>query len=218
VSRLIGSFRVDDSARTTSIRIADGVNDLLGIGKLRYSLYVARDGKAYPCANRANGSLIEPIDSSSVNLFAVVQDSCVTAVRITRARLAVDDQYLNRLLAHSAFETSSYDSLVVVSRLVAAEHPGARALMFSAMQESYRVALRNGIQFAVAATRASLVPSFSRVGWVASGVTYKEEIAGEMHVLVLAMRDRRHFQSVGSILLNELDSFEREEVVMEPLA
>jgi hypothetical protein len=63
-----------------------------------------------------------------------------------------------------------------------------------------------------------LVPSFSRIGWVASGATYKEEIAGEMHVLVLALRDRRHFQSVRSILLNELDSFEREVVAMEPSA
>lgn len=215
MTNLVGSFLVDNGRRD-DVRIAESARDLLAIGKLRYSLYVARDGKSYPSADRQTGCFIEPIDSCSLNIFGVADGACVTAIRITKAHLAVDDQYLRRMLMHSSFETSSYDSLAVVSRLVAAEHPEARALMLSTMQEGYRLALRNGIQFAVAATRSSLVPFFSRIGWIASGKTYKEEIAGEMHVLTLPVRDRDHLQSSNSIFLNELDSFEHEDVAMEP--
>jgi hypothetical protein len=215
MSDLVGHFLVDNDFQP-SIRIAKDPEDLRKIGALRYSLYVARDGKAYPYADRSNESLIEPVDSRSLNIFGLSDGACVTAIRITKAPLAVDDRYLRRLLTHSPFDTLSYDSLAIVSRLVAAKQPEARTLMLSVINEGYRVALRNGIKFAVAATRSTLVPFFSRIGWIASGITYAEEIAGEMHVLVLPIRDRRHLKSSNSILLNEFDSFERNDVVMEP--
>jgi predicted GNAT family N-acyltransferase len=117
------------------------------------------------------------------------------------------------LLRHSSFDTSSYDSLAIVSRLAAAEHPESRALMTSALREAYRLGLRNGIEVAVAATRRYLVPFFGRFGWVPSGQIYEEAIAGEMHVLALHLRNRAHLQVTHSILLELLEEFESDETM-----
>jgi hypothetical protein len=211
--RFAGLFRIESDYRpeSNSIAIAENADDLRKIGALRYSLYVDRDGKAYPSADRQSESFIEPIDSCSLNLFGVTDGACVTAVRITKARLAVEDEYLHRLLRHSSFDPSSYDSLAVVSRLAAAEHPESRVLMISALREAYRLALRNDIEVAVAATRHYLVPFFGRLGWVPSEQVYKEAIAGEMHVLTLHLRNRAHLQSTHSVLLDLLDEFESDE-------
>jgi hypothetical protein len=213
--RYAGLFRIDGryQPKSNSIFIAESGDDLRRIGALRYSLYIDRDRKAYPSADRQTVCFIEPIDSCSLNLFGVAGGSCVTAVRVTKARLATEDEYLHRLLRNSSFDTCSYDSLAVVSRLAAAEHPESRALMTSALREAYRLALRNGIEFAVAATRHYLVPFFGRMGWAPSGQIYREAIAGEMHVLTLRLRDRAHLQSAHSIFLDLLDEFESEETI-----
>jgi len=213
VRRRVGSFLIDDDVSANaskSVLIAESADDLRKIGELRYSLYVERDGKAYPCADRDHACLIEPIDHDSLNLFGLIQDSCVSTLRITRAHLAVEDEYLHRLLANSPFDSSSYDKVLVASRL--ASHPNAdsHALMLSVIRESYRIALRNGIAFTVAATRTSLLPFFTRLGFVPSGQTYSETVAGKMNVVVLDMYDRRQLESVQSIFLDPLDEFESE--------
>jgi hypothetical protein len=215
VSRSIGSFRIDDMSRlaSKSIRVAENAEDLWKIGELRYSLYVERDKKAYPGADRTNRCFIEAIDYKSLNIFGISDGDCLTATRITRANLATEDPYLRRLLAHSPINAVPVDRIAVVSRLVAAEHPRSRPLLTSALREAYRVGLRNGINFAVAATRPSLVHFFERFGWAASGRAYTEEIAGEMRVVALKLRDRAHLQSSNAILLDLLDEFEREEIV-----
>jgi len=163
MSHWVGSFLIDEGAPpkiSKSILIAESADDLRTIGELRYSLYIDRDRKAYPCADHRNGCFVEPVDQSSLNIFDVSEGACVTAIRLTKAHLAVDDQYLRRLLAHSPFDASSCDRLTVVSRLVAAEHAEARSLMMSA--------------------RPSPVPFFTPLGFVSSGHSYAEAIGGEM--------------------------------------
>lgn len=214
MSRAVGSFLIDHCQRLSAnhqVRIAETHQDLQRIGRLRYSLFVAKDGKSYPCADHENQCFIEPIDHKSLNICGVNDSTCLTAIRLTRAQIALEDDYLQRLLNHSPFDASRYGRLTVVSRLVAARHKDAKPLMVGAMREGYRVALANGIAFAVAATRPSLVPFFSRMGFVASGVSYVEAIAGEMCVVVLDLHDRAHFTAVGSIFREVLDEFEPEE-------
>lgn len=212
MSRTIGSFRIDEKPRNTSVLIAESAHDLLKIGKLRYSLYVARDGKSYPYADRASASLLEPVDANSLNLFGLIQDSCCTAMRVTKARVAVQDEYLNRLLANAPFDATSYDKLMVVSRLTTSPGAESRALMLSVIRESYRIALRNGIAFTAIATRASLLPFFARLGFVHTGQTYSEAIAGEMHVVVLDLLNRSHLESVHSIFVDVLNELEKEQM------
>jgi predicted GNAT family N-acyltransferase len=206
-SHAVGSF-VYDRVRTQGVSVAETAEDLNRIGALRYALYVARDKKSYPDADHHNHSLIEAIDHRSLNVFGEHEGECLTAIRLTKARLATDDRYLHRLLENSTFDEAVYDTLAVVSRLTAAEHAKARPLMISAMREAYRVALRNEIKLAVAATRQALVPFFIRLGWVSSGKSYAESIAGEMHILVLDLHDRSTLNSECPIFLDLLDAFE----------
>jgi predicted GNAT family N-acyltransferase len=208
--RHIGSFEVDGTATgDAGIRIADTGEDLRKIGALRYSLFVARDRKAYPAADHDRRCFIEHIDHESLNILGETSGGCcLSAIRLTRAETALRDDYLRRLLSHSPFDAAGYPRLTVVSRLTAADDRDAKPLMLGVMREGYRVALANGIDFAVAATRSALVPLFQRVGFVATGTTYVETVAGEMIVLALDVRDRVHLGAVGSIFLDVLDQSE----------
>jgi hypothetical protein len=52
-----------------SVSIAQTAEDLRKIGELRYSLYIERDRKAYGRADHESRCFLEPIDSSSLNIF-----------------------------------------------------------------------------------------------------------------------------------------------------
>jgi hypothetical protein len=85
------------TAPISSIRLAETGEELLQIGRLRYALFVERDGKPYRHADPARRVFLEPIDDCSLNFFATIGNDCVAAVRLTRALDTPCDGQLSRL-------------------------------------------------------------------------------------------------------------------------
>jgi hypothetical protein len=205
MSHLVGSFRISGD-HEHGVQIVQNAEELWKIGELRYSLYVARDLKAYPEADHVNQCFLEPVDGLSLNLFGAVDERCLTALRLTKAHLALEDKYLRRVLKNSPIGPARYDELVLASRLVSRHRAEARLLLAPILRESYRLSFLNGINFCVQATRRSLVPFFTRMGFKICGTTYSEEIAGELNVLLLDFRDRETLSASNSLFLDLLSN------------
>jgi hypothetical protein len=85
------------------------------------------------------------------------------------------------------------------------------------IRESYRISSRNGIAYTVIATRNALVRFFLNLGFLPSGKSFIETIAGELHVLVLDMFNQKHLESVQSTFVDLLEEFKKEQK-MEAIA
>jgi predicted GNAT family N-acyltransferase len=200
-----GSLLDADTESKNRVSIVTTLEELREIGELRYAMYVERDKKAYPFADSQSRCFLEPIDNRSLNLFAAVAGRCLAGLRLTKATLAMEDEYLSRLLAHSPIKPSEYEKVVVASRLVVGTEIHARLQTAVLLQETYRLSLLNGAETGVISTRLALVPFFTRMGFVAYGNTYTEQIAGELAVLRFDFRNR---ESLASIFVQIRDAVE----------
>jgi hypothetical protein len=196
-----------DTKASRPISFAKSPIEMQEVGRLRYSRYVERDKKAYHCVDHENKWFLETVDYKSLNLF-ISSETCLTAARITKARFALKDEFLARLLQNTPIDPSKYDRLVVVSRLVSADRPEARLLVPTIVQECYRVSLVSGIRFATIATRRALVPFFTKLGFVECGKHYTESVAGEMNVLTMDLWDRNILSRTGSIFLPVFEAYQ----------
>jgi hypothetical protein len=196
----------EKSNNPNHISIVTTSDDLRKVGALRYSMYVERDRKPYPYADTVNRRFLEPIDLRSLNLMALVDGNCVAAIRLTRAADNLADEYLSRLLSQISFDSSELKDIVVCSRLVVASGTQARLHTAALLQEAYRLSLLNGATMGVMSTRPSLIPFFTRMGFVAYGSTYIEKAAGELAVLHLKLWDRKALAAASSIFLDVYDA------------
>lgn len=173
------------------ISIVTTSHDLRKVGALRYSMYVERDKKVYAHVDPSKQCFLEPVDLASLNLIASESGECLAGLRLTKAREALKDVHLSRLLANTPIASSEFDNVVVSSRFVVAKTVHARLQTDALLKEAYRVSLLNGAATGIIATRLALVPFFIRIGFVAYGTTYVEQIAGELAVLRFDFRKRQ---------------------------
>jgi predicted GNAT family N-acyltransferase len=187
----------------TILKTSEG---LTKIGALRYSMYIEQDKKPYAHADSSKRCFLEPIDLRSVNLAATVRGECIAGLRLTKARDALDDEYLFRLLSHTPFSPADYDKVVVCSRLVLANSVRARLQISGILQEAFRISLTNGIDYAVLSARPALAPLYKKMGFIPFGEGYREKIAGDLIVLILDLRNREVLSSTRSIFLRVYDA------------
>ena len=189
-----------------SIGLAQSPKDLERLGRLRYELFVERDGKGY-AAVHASGSFLEKIDDLSLNLQATDHQRCLAAVRLTKGQDALTDRQLSAILLNCELARPPYSDCLVLSRLIVRPESRARFNIPDLFRRTYRIGLMQGAQYAFIATRPALISMFERFGFVQSGRWLLDPIAGELHILVLQLRDREHLRMVSSPLLVELDAF-----------
>jgi hypothetical protein len=204
-----GSYRSRESAAfmASSIAIAKTDQDLLQIGRLRYELFVERDGKSYRDVDKDQRLLLEPVDKRSLNFFGTIGSDCVVAVRSTRVQDAGCDERLSRIVEQSVLPPDQTSTTVIYSRFVVCDRIRARLLIPELFRDVYRAALSSGMTHSILAARPSLIPIFERFGFLAAPTAFFDEIAGPMVIMKLDLLDRDHKARTGSPLFPDYDDF-----------
>jgi predicted GNAT family N-acyltransferase len=180
----------DDNAEHTapgafSVAISKTEPELMQIGRLRYDLFVERDGKSYRAVDMEQRLFLEPVDECSLNFLGTIEGDCVIAVRSTRAEDAKADERLWRIVEKSHIAADRIPTTVIYSRFVVRERIRARLLIPALFHLAYQTALSSGMSHALLAARPSLVPIFERFGFVAESTAFLDEIAGPMVIMTL---------------------------------
>lgn len=170
------------------ISIVSSQEELIAIGKLRYSLYVERDRKSYD-ANHLTRTFIEPIDNLSTHFQAFQADRLVGAVRLTDAIAARNDPHL-RLLSDIASQFVELPDSFIASRLVILAEIGARTVIWPLFQAVHQTGIAAGGRYCVIATRKSLMSLFRRAGFKQLANSYLDPTAGTLYPLVLDAFDK----------------------------
>lgn len=181
------------------ISVAQGRDEIEAIGRLRYELYVARDGKAYAHADHARRSFLDAVDNVSLNFQAKRDDHLLSAVRLTWADDAADDPQLARLVRSSGLRRLS--GVVVNSRFIVKPSPGGHRLVVPMLQQVYRAGLIAGARYCYLATRPQLASFFERCGFKPVDATFADPIAGPMRLLCLELHNVEHLELTRSPLL-----------------
>lgn len=190
-----------------SVAISRTEQELRQIGRLRYDLFIERDGKSYRAADKELRLFLEPVDTCSLNFFGTIGDDCVIAVRSTNALDAKCDEQLSRVVEHSPLPPDQIATTVINSRFVVCEQIRARRLIPAVFRHVYRTALSSGMTNSILAARPSLIPIFERFGFVAMSTAFLDDIAGPMVVMKLDLLDRLHLARMASPLLADYDDF-----------
>ena len=169
----------------SSIALATTDQELLQIGRLRYELFVERDGKSYRGADKDRRLFLEPVDKCSSNFFGTIGTDCVAAVRSTKVLDARCDERLSRIVEQSALPAGQASTTVIYSRLVVSDRIRARLLIPELFCHVYCAVLSSGMTHGILAARPSLIPIFERFGFLASSTAFLDEIAGPMVIMKL---------------------------------
>jgi predicted GNAT family N-acyltransferase len=203
----IGQPQTPTEPMISSIAIARTEQELRQIGRLRYELFVERDGKSYRDADKNGRLFLEPVDKCSLNFFGTIGNDCVVAVRSTKVQDAGRDEHLSRVVEQSALPADQTLTTVMCSRLVVCDRIRARLLIPDLFRHVYRAALASGITHGISAARPSLISIFERFGFLAASTAYLDEIAGPMVIMKLDLLDRDRIARTVSPLLPDYDDF-----------
>lgn len=197
-----------DTTRYPALGIARTQRDMSEIGRLRYELFIGRDGKRYAHADHEARMFLEPIDHLSLNFIARLRGKCAVTVRATWASDAIVDPHLEQVVAHADLEM--LDRTIVNSRLAVEPSMTARGLIPVLFQSMFRGARMANARFCVAAARSSLIPLFERFGFyqLERRRPYFDEVAGWMSVLLLDLHDRDRLTKPGSPFFAVYDEFD----------
>jgi predicted GNAT family N-acyltransferase len=174
---------------------------LAAIARLRYELFVERDGKAYAHADHSTRRFLEPIDEDSINFAVLDGDECAMAVRLSPASAAARDPHFAPAIERVRAVGVSLETLVVVSRLVNRETRRTASLIRELFRDVCRIACLAGGSRCLACARADLVPLFELFGFVATGEHVSDAIAGRLELLLLDPYDVGHLTRCRSPLL-----------------
>jgi hypothetical protein len=183
-------------ARAHSVRLAETLEERRAIARLRYSLYISRDGKAYTGVDHKLCTFWESVDDVSQNFFVSVDGCCLTAVRVTPAELAPRDFHLNLLLEHAG--NIRTDVSIVNSRLVVQRNLRARSWIVPLFLEVFRDGVASGARYCIVGTRDDLVPIFLRFGFKCIGDRYVDPVAGTLNAMCLDAHDIEHLLKINS--------------------
>lgn len=188
-----------------AIGVARTRNQMLNVGKLRYELFIERDGKGYGHADRERRVFLEPIDELSLNFHASYHQRCLAAVRLTWAIDAGIDQHLARIVDSSGLSDEDLPKTVLNSRLAIREEMRARLHLPELFRTVYRAGFLNGAKYCLLAARPSLSGLFHRFGFREQHQQIQDPTAGDLVILRLELGDRENLRSTASPLLQAYD-------------
>jgi hypothetical protein len=192
-----------------SVAVAQTRREMLAIGRLRYELFVARDGKAYPHADHDARSFVEPVDCLSLNFWAHDGDDCLAAVRLTRAVDALGAAQISELIDRAGLSAAELRKTVVNSRMVVRDNLRARMRVTELFRLIYRAGLLSGATRCLIGVRPSLSPLYERFGFRPLPGSYRDRVAGEMIAMRLDALDREHLVRINSPYLKVHDEIHR---------
>jgi len=182
----------------TVARVAVTTADRLAAVRLRYEVYIAEQGKAYPEADHDERLLSDELDPDAAVIVVESAGQIVGTVRAnwfdsgaTRARYS----YVFELVRFPTFNPAE---IAVCSRLAASmdhRHLRAREMLFETIYER-GLDRRTRLRFATCAT--ILLRMFRKSGFREYAVPIRDAIVGMLHRTVLVLDDLAHLERVHS--------------------
>jgi hypothetical protein len=185
-----------------AIGVADTGKCIEAIGRLRYELFVQRDGKQYECADHEAAVFLEPIDAVSLNFQATDHQRCLATVRMTWAQDALGDKHLSKAVANSGLSETDLPITVLNSRLALRPEMRAKLYLTELFRTVYRSGYLNGAKYCLVAARPSLSELYIRFGFRDTQKRYIDDIGGEMAITKLDLHDGEHLRRTRSPLLD----------------
>lgn len=188
-----------------SIGVARSSKCIEAIGRLRYELFIRRDGKKYAYADHAKALFLEPVDRFSLNFQATDHQRCLASVRMTWARDARDDGQLAKAVVHAGLSDAELSITVINSRLAIRDEMRAKLSLTEMFRSVYRSGYLNGARYCLVGTRLNIVDLYLRFGFCEIGGRYLDDISGNMTVVKLDLHDRQNLERARSPLLTVYD-------------
>ncbi len=208
---LIAAYRwqlpMPGRTRRQDIEVIQRGSGMQGIGRLRYDLFIERDGKGYEFADPVMRTFLEPIDEVSLNFHYTPLDETLASVRLSWAQDALDDVHLCHLVTHSGIPDDLLPRTTVTSRLAVRDLMPAKLRMLPMIRETCFAGLLSGVRFTIVSCRPSLVELFVRIGFFSTRTPIVDPVAGELEIMVLDAEDLDHLQSSGSPFLEDVKEY-----------
>ncbi|MET3614945.1 putative GNAT family N-acyltransferase [Rhizobium aquaticum] len=187
--------------------LSDDLGTLRAIGRLRYELFIERDGKKYEHADHRNRLFLEPVDFVSLNFSVGTKDSRSLSVRMTHAHDARADTHLKLIPQHSGLSDEELAHTVVLSRLAVRDDIQSKMQIPNVIRTVYEAGLSLGAKNALLAARQQMLALFDRFGFIRTRECFEDAVAGSMHIMRLDMTDRENLIACRSPLLKTHDQF-----------
>lgn len=187
--------------------LSDDLGTLRAIGRLRYELFIERDGKKYEHADHRNRLFLEPVDFVSLNFSTGTKDSRMLSARLTHAQDTLGDKHLNLIRTNSRLNERQLERTMIMSRFAVRDDLQSKMHIPNMLRAAYEAGLQAGAQICLLATRPQMLALYSRFGFAAIGRGYEDGVAGPMQIMRLDVSDRENLIACRSPLLKTHDQF-----------
>ena len=182
-------------------QLAVSEHDRMAASRIRYTVYVAEQGKPYLDADHQRRTLSDNLDSSATIILVTGETGPCGTVRANFLDSGGVRAAFEHHVAFTLFAAIPESSIAVCSRLaVLPEHRG-RVVSGLLFLEIYRYGLGRNTQLCFEACAPSLVPIFRRYGFREYLSPIIDSIVGQLHRMVLVLDDLAHLGKVRSPFL-----------------
>ena len=193
----------DNDYGTLVARRAESERDLHAVARLRFDVYVAEHGKAYPGADPARKTLTDELDQDAdIMLIEHPRAGVIGTVRANSLGLAKAAAHYGALFDLAEFGQVSPQEIVVCSRL-AVKHEyrdsKVRAQLFEAIYVR-RAVLGTRLCFATCAP--AHLAMYAGYGFREIATPIEDPIGGRLHRILLRLDDVQHLEAVQSPFAN----------------
>ena len=193
----------DNDSGTLVARRAESERDLHAVARLRFDVYVAEHGKAYPGADPARKTLTDELDHDADIMLIEHPRACVIGtVRANSLGSAKAAAHYGALFDLAAFAHVSPQEIVVCSRLAVKQEyrdSKVRAQLFEAIYVR-RVVLGTRLCFATCAP--DHLAMYAGYGFREIATPIEDPIGGRLHRILLRLDDVEHLEAVQSPFAN----------------
>jgi predicted GNAT family N-acyltransferase len=172
------------------VAISQCDDELDGIAKLRYAIYVAEQGKALRYADHVKQTLLEPSDRTGTNIFIKNDDHEIVGAGRLHFVSYSDD--IDRALHRASVESASAGASAFVSRVVV--KPGYRKgpLTGLLLQALYKQGIDFGCHTALALVREPNRKIFGKAGFLQYAAETHIPEFGLVAPMILPASDREY--------------------------
>ena len=168
------------------VHIALTWHELVKIGKLRFMQYVQAQHKTYRSSVLVADCLVEPADTTGVNIYAEANGAISAVMRIGLVSDPLQPFSDDCLAAADYLGLDTSVALTCTRLAKSPEHAGSHAadlIRFVRLQT-----VQAGYRYCIMQTAERLVPYFSRFEFRPSGRVVQSAAAGPLHIMVLDTR------------------------------
>ena len=179
------------------IRVAQSQEELLGIYRLRYDIYVKEMARMQHYADTARRVIEDPLDSAGINLYAIAGEDVIGTIRNNAAADGSVGPYEDFYDMRAAGADHPARTSITTRLMIAPQYRRGTLAVRLAMA-SFRMGVGRDVRWNYIDCNCHLVEFFRGLGWVEHLPVAEHPEYGLVHRMRLDLTDRQHLVTVGS--------------------